>query len=183
MHWTLNGLLNIVNNVLYTSTSYLRRHSGLPTMHFFFHFSKYLCVDATDIDRRSQNLGHLYPGMGLQLGYSGFSRDQNNCDPSGVSEHEGKYAWNVERHAKIVDAFFYLCFRVCGRQKLKYLQLALHDWRRHYTGWYRSFGISFLYLWLTLSSATCNIGEKRYLSELKNLDLQNYASVWNNIYL
>ena len=34
----------------------------------------------TDIQERSQNLRHFYPGMGLKLGYSGFSRDQNNCD-------------------------------------------------------------------------------------------------------
>ena len=166
----------------------MRRYPGLPTMHFFFfHFSKYLCIDATDIDQRSQKLRHLYPGMGLQLGYSGFSRDQNNCDSSGMyelrSEHEGKYAWNAERHAKIVDAFFYICFHVCGRQKPEYLQLALHGWRRHYTGWYRSLGISFLHLRLTLASATCNNGEKWYLNEHNNLDLQNYASIWNNIHL
>ena len=33
-------------------------------------------VSPTDIDWRSQNLRHLYPGMGLQLGYSGFPCDQ-----------------------------------------------------------------------------------------------------------
>ena len=46
----------------------------------------------TDINQRSQNLRHLYPGMGLKLGYSDFSRDQNNCDSSGAyilrSEYE-----------------------------------------------------------------------------------------------
>ena len=41
-------------------------------------------VQSTDIDWRSQNLRHFYPSMGLRLGYSGFSRDQNNRYSSGA---------------------------------------------------------------------------------------------------
>ena len=32
----------------------------------------------TDIQGRSQNLGHFYPGMGLKLGVFGFSHNQNS---------------------------------------------------------------------------------------------------------
>ena len=38
----------------------------------------------TDIQGRSQNLRHFYPGMGLKLGSLGFSRNQNNRGSSGV---------------------------------------------------------------------------------------------------
>ena len=34
----------------------------------------------TDIQRRSQNLRHFYPGMGLKLGVVGFWRNQNSYD-------------------------------------------------------------------------------------------------------
>ena len=50
-----------------------------------------------DIDGRSQNLHHLYPGMGLKLGYLFFFfPDQNNRDLSGAyvlrSKGENKQA-------------------------------------------------------------------------------------------
>ena len=80
----------------------------------------------TDIDPRSQNLRHLYPGMGLQLGnwgYSGFPCNQNIHDSSYEayvlrSEHEDKHVWNAAWLAKIMDAC--VCFHVCGCQKSKY---------------------------------------------------------------
>ena len=60
-------------------------------------------VSTTDIQERSQNLRHFYPGTGLKLGYLGFSRDQNICNSSGVyellSEHERCMV------QKIVDTF------------------------------------------------------------------------------
>ena len=34
--------------------------------------NEYLSCSPTDIDRKSQNLCHLYPGMGLTLGVFGF---------------------------------------------------------------------------------------------------------------
>ena len=53
-------------------------------------------VIATDIYWRYQNLRHLYPVVGLKLGYLGISHDQINHDSSGAyvmrSEREGKYA-------------------------------------------------------------------------------------------
>ena len=40
---------------------------------------------STDIDQIPQSApSSINPGMGLQLGYSGFSHDQNNHDSSGV---------------------------------------------------------------------------------------------------
>ena len=46
--------------------------------------------------------------------------------------------------SKIVGAFVSACV---WSAKAKYPHFELHGWRRHYTGWYRSSGISFLYLW------------------------------------
>ena len=40
---------------------------------------------STDIHQRSQSLRHLYPGLGLKLVAFGFSRNQNNRNPSGVT--------------------------------------------------------------------------------------------------
>ena len=91
------------------------------TFNFFLTAQLHTRVKITDIDWRSQNLRHLYPGMGLQLGYSGFSCNQNNCDLAGAyvlqSEHESKHAWNVAWQVKIVGAVVCVCFRMCGRQK------------------------------------------------------------------
>ena len=42
-------------------------------------------------------------------------------------------------------------FSVCGWQKPKFTQLELHGWQWHYTEWYKSSGILFLYLWYSLS--------------------------------
>ena len=56
-------------------------------------------VDGTDINRRSQNLHHLYSGVGLKLGVFRFSGDQNNRDLSGayvlLSEPEDGHAGNA----------------------------------------------------------------------------------------
>ena len=46
-------------------------------------------ITTETIDWRSQNLHHLYSGMGLKLGVFGFSRDQNNCESSGAYVLEG----------------------------------------------------------------------------------------------
>ena len=43
--------------------------------------------------------------------------------------------------------FVCVCFCAYGRQKPEYPQLELHGWRHHYTGWYRSSGISFISQW------------------------------------
>ena len=55
-------------------------------------------------------------GSNSNWGYSGFSRDQNNRDSSGVyvlwSEHGDKHTWKVARRAKIADAF---CLRLFPR--------------------------------------------------------------------
>ena len=63
-------------------------------------------VVPTGIDRRSQNLRHLYLGMGLQFVF--FPHDQITVISSGAYvlrfERECKHAWNAERRAKIVDA-------------------------------------------------------------------------------
>ena len=68
------------------------------------------CVLTTDIDRRCQNLRHLYPlHGGSNWVYSGFPHNQNSRELSAAyvlwSEREDKHAWNAIRHANIVDAF------------------------------------------------------------------------------
>ena len=49
-------------------------------------------ADATDIDRRLQNMRHLKCDVGLKFGVFGVSRNKNNCDLSEAyvlqSEHE-----------------------------------------------------------------------------------------------
>ena len=78
------------------------------------------CVLPTDIDRRSQNLRHLYPDMGLQLGYSGFFNDQNNCDSSGAfvlqSELEDNTHETPQGSRRSWAHFVCICLRVYGRQ-------------------------------------------------------------------
>ena len=90
------------------------------------HCPDHHCVHPTDLDRRSQNLRHLYPVMGLQLGVFMFFPNQNKHDSSEAyelqSELEDKHAWNPAQHAKIVDAFVCVCFQACGWQKHKYLR-------------------------------------------------------------
>ena len=55
-----------------------------------------MSVWTTDLDQRSQNLRHFHPGMGLQLGYSGFSCNQNSSAAYVLqSEHEDKHTWNA----------------------------------------------------------------------------------------
>ena len=72
--------------------------------------------------------------------------------------------------------FVCICFHVRDRQKPEYPQLKLHGWRRHYTGRYRSSGISFLYLWLlyTFSHSVLKFmghgsGMIQHLQEMHNL--------------
>ena len=80
-----------------------------------------MLVGTTDIDQRSQNMGHIYPGMGLQLGYSiCFSRDQYNHDPCIYTcslSMTIKMPETPHGGAQIMVAFACVCFRVCGRQK------------------------------------------------------------------
>ena len=84
----------------------------------------------TDIDRRSKNLRHFDPGMGLKLGVLGFSRDQNNRDSSGAyvlrSEREDKHAWNAAWCAKFVGAFCLRLFPRAWSAKTRYPQFELH---------------------------------------------------------
>ena len=109
------------------------------------------CVLVTDIQGRSQNLRHFYPGMGLKLGVFGFSRNQNNHDLSGAYvlrfERENKHAWNAAWHAKIMDAFCLLVlFLRLWSAKTRIPQLEPHGWWCHCTGRYMSSRISLVYL-------------------------------------
>ena len=82
------------------------------------------CKFWTDIQGRSQNLCHFDPGMGLKLGYSGFSRNQNNPGSSGAYvtciycglrvkiKHASKCGSTSKDRGRI-------CFWVCGQQNLK----------------------------------------------------------------
>ena len=78
----------------------------------------------TDIDWRSQNLRHLYPGMGLQLGYLGFCLDQNNRDSSGVYVRM-YYCLSIKINTpemphgvgRLWMHFVCVCSCVCGRQR------------------------------------------------------------------
>ena len=109
-------------------------------------------VWTTDIDRRSLNLRYLYPCMGLKWGVFEFPPDQNNRNSSGAfhvlrSEREGKHIRETPHGTRRSWTHFVcVCFCLCGRQNPKYLQLELHGWQHHYTGWYRSSGISFLHM-------------------------------------
>ena len=112
-----------------------------------------------NIHQRSQNLRHLDPGMGLNLGVFGFSSNQNNLwfvrcvsylhVPR--SEREDKQAQNAVRSTKILKVLFCVYFCLCSLQKLKDSQIEPHGWWYHYTGWYRRSGISGVYLWMQQS--------------------------------
>ena len=121
-----------------------------------------ICMPVTDTDQRSQNLRHLYPGMGFQLGvfgafptikitvicqvciYYGLSVKINMCEmPHGT--------WRSWTH------FGCVWFCMWGWQKPKYSQLELHGWWCHYTGRKRSSGISLLYLWCQFISFLCTL--------------------------
>ena len=104
-------------------------------------------VNATDVDRRSQNLRHLYSGMGLKLGYLGFSMIKiimirlvrMYCSLSvkidtRETSNGSQRSWTH---------FVCICFCVCGRLKPEFPHLELHGWRRHYTEQYRSLGSPF----------------------------------------
>ena len=60
----------------------------------YFQYCK-SCVYTTDIQGRSQNLHHFYPGMKAHWGYLGFSGNHNNRNSSGAyvprSERENKH--------------------------------------------------------------------------------------------
>ena len=105
---------------------------------------------STDVDQRSQDLRHLYPGMGLQLGVFWFSLTSKLVIRQICMYCDLSMKINTTRREKIVDAFCLCLFpRVC-RPKPQYLQLELHDWWRHYMGRCRSSEISGLYRWLYL---------------------------------
>ena len=97
----------------------------------------------TDIDQKYQNLRHLGPGMGLNLGSSVFSRNQSNCGLSGpgcqvcvlTCIYRGlSVKKNKRKNAALrVNAFVLRLFCVCGRQKPEDSQ-------------YRRSGISGVYL-------------------------------------
>ena len=61
-------------------------------------------------------------------------------------QHIRVKCWTApEGRGRILLVFVSAC--VIGKNP-EYPQLELHGWRRHYTGRYKSSGISFLYLWL-----------------------------------
>ena len=68
------------------------------------------------LERRSQNMRHLYPGMGLQLTVFRFPHHQNNHDLSGAyilrSEHEDKHVKHDARRSW-THFFFWVCFSIC----------------------------------------------------------------------
>ena len=61
------------------------------------------------MDRRSKNLRHLYPCMGLQLGNSDFFRNHNSNGDSFILQSEQAKNMNAARPAKDVDPF---CLRL-----------------------------------------------------------------------
>ena len=81
-----------------------------------------------------QNLHNLYPSMGLQMGYSALSHDQNNCDLSGTYAGTYKHARNAAWCAKIVEGFCLHLFLSVWSAKTRIPPLELHGWRCHYTG-------------------------------------------------
>ena len=90
----------------------------------------------------------IYSGMRLQLGVCGFSHKQNNHVSLDVlctgSEPENKNTWNAAQQAKIVDTLFVSAY-VVGKN------LNTPIWAPWLMmpcmGWYKSSGISSLYLW------------------------------------
>ena len=81
-----------------------------------------------------------------------FPLDQSNCDSSDAyllqSEREGKYVKHCRGHedrGRIFFAFVSAC--VVGKNPNTPNWSSLADDVNHYTGRYRSSGISFLYLW------------------------------------
>ena len=83
------------------------------------------CIRTTDIDRRSQNLRHLYPDKGSNWGSGAYVLR---------SEHEDKHAWTAHSAQRSwVHFVCRFCFRMGSWQKLEHSQMELHGWRRHYT--------------------------------------------------
>ena len=105
-------------------------------------------VRTTDIDWRSQNLRHIYPGMEIPfLGIQVFPVIKIIMILLGAYElqfkHEVKHAWNAAWHVKIVDAFCLRLFLRVWSAKTwippigaPWLTMPLHD------GQHRSYGIS-----------------------------------------
>ena len=100
-------------------------------------------VIPTVIDQRSQNLRHFYPGMGINLGSSGFCHNQNNHGLSGV--FMPLHLLQSEREDKTCITHSIMCedrggigfasvFCVRGWQKTGDPQTELYGWWRHYTG-------------------------------------------------
>ena len=124
-------------------------------------------IRSTDTDRRFQNLRHLYPGMGLQLGV--FPAIKITSVIRLLRMYYGlslkiKHAWNAARHAKIVDAFCLRLFpRVWSAETWpEYPQLELHGWRRHYTGGIGVLGSPFYILVKVIQSSLHWITMKYY---------------------
>ena len=67
----------------------------------------------TDVDRRSHNLRHFHPGMGLYLGYTSFPHCQNNSDSSDAyvlrSEREDKCVSCGSAHKDRFCVFLHVC--------------------------------------------------------------------------
>ena len=123
---------------------------------------------------RSQNMRHLYPGIGLKLWvFRFFQRSKSlwfvRCVCILQSEHEDKHAWNTTWCAKIMDVFCLRLFPRVWSAKPKYPQFELHGWRRHYTVQYSSFGIFLVYIWESYrhnhfcfsADLPCYVGSKR----------------------
>ena len=81
----------------------------------------------TDIQGRSQNLRHFYPGMGLKLGSSGFSRNQINRGSTSALclLHLMR---SVEDCGHICFTYVFAC--MVGK-KPQNPQFEPHGWRRH----------------------------------------------------
>ena len=81
-----------------------------------------MCSFPTDIQGRSQNLRHFYPGMGLKLGVLGFSRNRGSsgvfviCIYCGLSVkiNMGKTPHSAQ---SALMHLFYICFCVCGQRR------------------------------------------------------------------
>ena len=92
----------------------------------------------------------LIPAWGSNLGYSGFSLNENNRGSSGAHvtciycdlSMKINKRWNATRHEKIVGAHVLRLWSA----KTRIPSIWAHGWQCHYTGWYTRSGISLLYL-------------------------------------
>ena len=116
----------------------------------------YFSVHTTDIDQKSRNLHHLYPGMGLQLGVFGFFpaikitviRQVHIYGSVSVKINTREKPYGVQR---LWTYFVCIFLRMCSANT-RISQLELHGWWHHYTERYSS-KIFFLYLWSLLKVA------------------------------